>query len=260
MLEISNYKDITIAKGLNNNMGANIRVFLYVVDGLLIDCGPESMEQDIADFLTSQKITQVVLTHLHEDHTGMAHWVQENLKVPLYLDREDIPYANAEAEYAEYRHLTWGDRKAFFPEPMPAVIKTPKYSFEVICTPGHMARHNVFFEKDQGWLFSGDLYVRSKARFCAAEENMKQYMESLESVLKLDFGTVFCAHAGVLENGREKLTRKLDFLKELQAQVNELRAQGLDDHEIDSRLFPEEQIITEVSGGEWNSYNIIRTI
>lgn len=260
MLEISNYKDIVIGKGLNTNLGANIKVFLYVVDGLLIDCGAESMEEDIKEFLLSQSISQVALTHMHEDHTGLAAWVQENINAPMYLDSADIAEAGREGEYAEYRHLTWGDRRPFFPLPMPPVIKTPKYSFEVISTPGHMSRHNVMLEKNQGWLFSGDLYVRGKLRFCAAEENMKQYMQSLESVLKLDFDTVFCAHAGVLENGREMLTQKLVFLRELQGQVNGLRKKGLDDREIDSRLFSEEQIITAVSEGEWSSYNIIRTI
>lgn len=260
MMEYSCYKDISVAKGVNNNMGANIKVFLYVVDGLLIDCGPQSMESDIAEFLHRQAISQAALTHLHEDHSGMAAWVQENLTVPIYLDEADIPLANMEGEYAEYRHLTWGDRPPFQPVPMPKVICTPKYRFEVISTSGHMPCHNVLFEKNQGWLFSGDLYVRSKLRFCAAEENMKQYMQSIEKVLSLDFDTVFCAHAGVLENGRERLIQKLDFLNTLQQQVNELRSNGLDDREIDHRLFPDEQIITEVSGGEWTSYNIISTI
>ena len=143
---------------------------------------------------------------------------------------------------------------------MPETVKTPKYSFEVISTPGHLPHHNVLYERSQGWLFSGDLYVRSRSRFCATGEDMKQLMQSLEKVLELDFETVFCAHAGVLENGREKLTQKLEFLRDLQRQVNDLRAQGLTDREIDSRLFPEEQVITLVSNGEWTSYNIISTI
>lgn len=260
MLETAKYKGVTLAKGLNTNMGAHIGIYLYTVDGLLIDCGPQSMRDDIAAFLKTQELTQAVLTHLHEDHAGMAAWVHDNLNIPIYLDAADIPEARREGEYAEYRHLTWGERPAFDPLELPARLTTEKYSFDVIAAPGHMAHHNVLLERNEGWLFSGDLYVRSKLRFCAAEEDMKQYMASLEKVLKLDFGTVFCAHAGVLENGREKLEQKLSFLRELQQRVNELRAKGLTDREIDGRIFPGEQIITEVSDGEWSSYNIIKSI
>ncbi|MEG1108800.1 MAG: MBL fold metallo-hydrolase [Oscillospiraceae bacterium] len=260
MFELSSYKGVTVAQGLNENMGAHIKVFLYVVDGMLIDCGAETLQEEIIPFLRSQTINKLALTHLHEDHCGLAAWVEENLGVPIYLNPADIAEANLDAEYAEYRHLTWGDRRAFHPLPMPKILNTPKYSFEIIETPGHLPHHNVLYEKSQGWLFSGDLYVRSKMRFCSFDENMKEYIGSLEKVLKLDFNTVFCAHAGVLENGREKLTQKLDFLKELQQKVNDRRKQGKTDEEIDSELFPDEQIITAVSDGEWTSLNIVKTI
>ncbi len=260
MLETGNFKDVIFAKGRNNNMGANINVFLYVVDGLLIDCGPQSMQEDISAFLRTQRITQAMLTHMHEDHSGMASWVQNELHVPIYLDAGDIEGARKDGQYREYRHLTWGERPAFEPLPLPDRIDTDKYSFEVVATPGHMAHHNVLFERSMGWLFSGDIFVRRKIRFCAEEENLKQFIKSLEKVVTLDFDTIFCAHAGVLEDGREKLCEKLAFLKELQATVWELRSQGLTDREIDERLFPCEQIITDITEGEWSSYNIIKSI
>ncbi len=260
MLEQGCYKDIVFAKGTNTNMGANISIYLYAIDGLLIDCGPDCMRDDISAFLKTQKLSKLVLTHMHEDHCGMAAWVQENLKLPIYINPSDIDEARRDGQYAEYRRLTWGERPAFSPLPLADKIETEKYCFDVIETPGHMAHHNILLEKNQGWLFSGDLYVRSKIRFCAAEENMAQYIDSLEKVLALDYDRVFCCHAGVLENGKQKLKSKLDFLKDLQGQVNKLRCQGLSDREIDSRLFPEEQIITAISDGEWSSYNIIKTI
>lgn len=260
MFEISNYKDVCIAMNLNTNMGANIKVFLYVVDGLLIDCGPQSMEEDVASFIRTQKIEHVALTHLHEDHVGMASWVEKNLKVPIYLNASSIAEAKNDAEYAEYRRLTWGERKAFNPQPLGNTICTPKYSFEVISTPGHLPQHDILFEKNQGWLFSGDLFVRPKLRFCSYDEDMKQIIASLEKVLELDFETMFCAHKGMMENGREMLQMKLSFLLELQAKVNSLRREGLTDLEIDAQLFPGDQIISEVSGGEWTSYNIVKTI
>lgn len=260
MLEAGIYKDISFGKGANKNMGARISVYLYTVDGLLIDCGPQSMQEDIVEFLKTQNLSQAVLTHMHEDHCGMASWVQKNLNIPIYLDAADISNAREDGEYAEYRHLTWGERPAFEPLSLPDKILTDKYCFDVIATPGHTANHNVFIERNEGWLFSGDLYVRSKIRFSDVEEDIKEFMQSIEKVLTFDFDTMFCAHAGIIENGKQMLEEKLDFLRELQYQVNKLRDVGLDDREIDSRLFPNEQIITEVTAGEWCSYNIIKTI
>jgi len=260
MLETGKWKDVSYIKTVNTNMGANIRLWLYVVDGLLVDCGAQCLEDDFRDFLLNTAINQAVITHLHEDHCGNAAWVERNLRVPIYIHPEDIEEAAREGEYAEYRRLTWGDQPPFHALPMPEVVETEKYRFQVIDAPGHMARQQLLYEPSQGWLFSADLYVRSKLRFCAAEENMQQYISSLGKVLKLDFETVFCAHEGILENGREKLRRKLDFLLELQGRVEAYRQQGMSDEEIDRVIFPEEQLITAVSGGEWSSLNVIRTI
>lgn len=260
MFDTSQYKDVTVAVNTNTNMGANIRVYLYVVDGLLIDCGPQSMEGEAAAFLRSQKIDQAVLTHLHEDHIGNGAWVQQNLGVPLYINAASIDEARKDAAHAEYRCLTWGQRRGFDALPLGEEIATPKYRFQVVSAPGHMAQHDILWEENQGWLFSGDLFVRPKLRFCFYEEDMKQTIASLEKALRLDFETVFCAHRGVLENGREMLQSKLHFLLDLQKQVNALRGEGLTDREIDEKLFGADQFITELSGGEWSSYNIIKTI
>lgn len=259
-METGNYGEIKYLKMLNTNMGAHIVLYLYMVDGALIDCGPQIMEEELAPAIRELAPREVVLTHMHEDHCGMARWIRDELQIPIYLDSADIDEAAREGEYAEYRHLTWGERPAFDALPLPEVFETPHCRFETIDTPGHISHHRVLYEREKGWLFSGDLYVRGKMRFCDAQEDMKKTIASLQKVLALDFTTVFCAHAGVLEDGRERLQAKLDFLLGLQETVNSLRAQGLSDEEIDHRLFPDEQIITAVSDGEWSSLNIVKTI
>ena len=259
-MEAKNYGDVTYINILNTNMGAHINVYLYLVDGLLIDCGPEIMQEEIAEFLEEYKPRAVVLTHLHEDHCGMAAWIEQRLGIPIYVADADIAEAAADADYAEYRHLTWGDRRAFSARPLESEIRTEKHIFKVLDTPGHIANHSVLFEESSGWLFSGDLYVRSHPRFAAPEEDASKMIESLRSVLALPFTTVFCAHAGIMENGREKLEKKLNYLLELQETVRGKRALGMNDEEIDRELFDEEQLITVVSGGEWTSLNLIKTL
>lgn len=260
MDNIEQYGEISCFQALNTNMGAHIKVNLYLLDGTLIDCGPQSMEADIVPFLRKYRPDSVVLTHLHEDHCGMASWIEKNMGIPIYVSPEDIDEAAKDADYAEYRHLTWGDREAFHALPLGDAFNTGRHTLKVIRTPGHMPHHNVLFEEENGWLFSGDLYVRSRPRFAAPEENMGEMIASLEKVLSLPFSVVFCAHAGILADGREKLEKKLNYLRELKETVTKMRNDGMSDEAIDKAVFPEEQLITEVSGGEWTSLNMIKTL
>lgn len=260
MLELSKYKDITIAQEVCYVAENETKVFVYNVDGLLIDTGPQSRAEVLEKWFSTQDIKQVAITHNHEDHSGNAAWIQKNLNVPVYLHPKAIEYAREEGMYPKYRQEMWGHRHAFDPLPMPEVINTGKYSFEVLDTPGHAIYHNCFYEPNQGWLFTGDLYLGTKLYLCFFEENIRQTIDTIEGLLKLDFDTIFCAHAGVIENGKIRLEKKLNFLKELQLQVVEMRKKGMTDSEIDAEITPFDMPITELSSGEWSSYNIVRTI
>lgn len=260
MLEATRYNDILVAKEICYIGDNETKVFLYNVDGLLIDSGPQSREKEFTEWFKTQEINQVVLTHNHEDHSGNAAWIQKNLNVPVYLHPMAIPYAREEGMYLKYRQEMWGYRHIFDPSPMPEVIKTEKYSFEVLDTPGHTIYHNCFYEPNQGWLFTGDLYLGTHLMFCFIEENIRQTIDTTERLLNLDFDTIFCAHAGIIENGKVRLGKKLNNLKALQEQVISMRKKGMTDREIDDEINGYELDLTPISGGEWSPYNIIRTI
>ncbi|NLV21716.1 MAG: MBL fold metallo-hydrolase [Syntrophomonadaceae bacterium] len=260
MLISSQYKDIIIGQGIRSLPGWKMAIYLYVIDGLLIDCGPESMKGSISKFLQEKHIEQVALTHIHEDHSGMAAWLQRQMNVPVYLHEKAIPKAKRKAKYRLYRHITWGERPAFNPQPMPERLVTDKYTFDVIDSPGHMRYHNIFHEKNQGWLFTGDLYIGTKPLGASYDDNMLETIATINKILALDFDMIFCAHSGVVQNGKAMFQKKLDFLLEIQDKVNVLRQQGLDNHEIDKRLNPQKLPVTFFSRGEWSSYHMVNTI
>lgn len=260
MLETGSYQDIQFAKEVCYVGDNETKVFVYNVDGLLIDCGPQSRAEQLRPWFREQDIKQVALTHNHEDHSGNARWLQDELKVPVYLHELAIPYAHEEGAYPVYRHDMWGNRHPFDPQPMPETITTGKYTFRTLDTPGHALYHTCFYEPNQGWLFTGDLYLGTRLLVCFFEENIRQTIDTIGGLLKLDFDTIFCAHAGVIENGKVRLQKKYDHLRELQEQVAALRAAGKTDREIDDELNGFGLDITPLSGGEWSSYNIIRTI
>ncbi|HWP96517.1 MAG TPA: MBL fold metallo-hydrolase [Syntrophomonadaceae bacterium] len=237
-----------------------MNVFYYLVDGLLIDTGPSSLASISIGFFNSHTINQVFLTHLHEDHAGMAFWMHENKQTPVYLHPGSIEEALREPDLAQYRLDLWGKRRAFQAVPAPPTISTGKHLFQVIDTPGHCRCHNVLYEQKQGWLFSGDLLTNLKPASVFYEEDLGEMLLSIKKLLDFDIGTVFCTHRGIFNNGRELLVRKLNYLLQLQERIRDLRAQGLNDEDINHRLFPRSNRLEGALGEDFSSYYIVHTL
>ena len=235
-------------------------VWLYVVDGVLIDTGAKSTLRSLKALLRQEKIDRVAVTHTHEDHAGGAAWIKNNLKIPVYLSADAIAEAAVGADVPLYRRLLWGNREGFVADPMPAFIETEKFKLDAIATPGHHKDHVVFYEKNNGWLFSGDMYVTPKQQVALVGENIGDAIKTLRKIVQLDIDKIFCAHSGVQSDGKDKLKAKLDYFLDLQGEVNALRQKGLNAEEIDKRLFPKRNLWTSFSRGEWSTLNIVKTI
>ena len=235
-------------------------VWLYIVDGVLIDAGANSTLKKIKPLLQQEKIHCAAITHIHEDHAGSAAWIKNNLKIPVYLPANSIDEAAVKSSLPLYRKLIWGNREAFIADPMPSCIETKRFKLDVVATPGHHKDHVVFYEKNHGWLFSGDVYINRKQKVGFIHENIGDAMKSLSKLVELDIDKIFCAHSGIHSNGKEKLKAKLDFFLDIQHKVNTLKKEGRSLEEIDKRLFPKKNLWALVSRGEWSTFNIVNTI
>ncbi len=251
---------LTFAKARSGTYPFKLDVCLYIADGVLVDAGSANILKEIRKLLETEKITCAAITHVHEDHTGAAAWIKNNLKVPVYLHKNSIAEASVRSDIPLYRRITWGNREGFAADPMPGCIVTGKYRFDVIESPGHHRDHVVFHEKNMGWLFTGDLYVSRRQAVAFKDENINDAINSIKKNLQLDFDTVLCGHSGVHKNGKEKLKAKLDFFTAFKEQVCALREEGLPDQEINRRLFPEKNLWEFISRGEWSSMNMVRTV
>ena len=260
MLTISYHEDVICAQDEVPLLSTTLPVSFFLVDGLLVDTGPSSLAEISTVFFNEHEIDQVVLTHVHEDHCGMAGWLQKNKHIPVYIHRDAVASASKKASLPLYRLRIWGERLPFRAQAMPVEIRTPNHRFQPIDTPGHCASHLVFYEKEQGWLFTGDAFVSIKQRVAFREENLGQMIESLKKLLKLDFDTIFCAHSGVVTDGHRLMEEKLAFLVELQEEVRALAEQGLTPRQIDRKLFPVKHPMVDLSEGEGTSYHMVKTL
>jgi glyoxylase-like metal-dependent hydrolase (beta-lactamase superfamily II) len=237
-----------------------LNICLYIIDGVLIDTGANNILKKIKLLLQKEKINCAAITHVHEDHTGAAAWIKNNLKLPVYLHKNSIDEAAIKTTLPLYRKITWGNRDAFIADPMPQFIETNKFKLDVIEAPGHHRDHVVFHEKNNGWLFTGDMYVSRKQLVAFKDENIKDAIKSLSKIIQLDFDKIFCGHTGLHKKGKKKMKAKLDFFLEIHEKVNALKKDGLTLDEINKRLFPKANTWTIISGGEWSTYNIVKTI
>jgi glyoxylase-like metal-dependent hydrolase (beta-lactamase superfamily II) len=90
----------------------------------------------------------ILLTHHHHDHAGAADVLANELDIPVYLHRGDLPYYKGRVDVAfdggETLRLSGGDAP---PEGEPV---------EVFHTPGHTAGGACFYLPDSKVSFTGD--------------------------------------------------------------------------------------------------------
>lgn len=261
MIHVYEREDVTCVEGKIVRSGRKVgTVYTFLVDGMLIDTGPKCLESDLIPFYEDNSIELVTLTHSHEDHTGTASWIQENRNVPIYIHDKGISICAQPCPYPKYRQISWGVRKEFKALPLGDTIQSRSQEWKVIYTPGHADDHISLIHEETGRLFSGDLFVAPKTKVIMDSESIPLIMNSIRMLLSFDFGSIFCCHAGYIQDGKGMLRQKLNYLENLYGEVKNLHKEGLSIAEINKKLFPKKYPIVTVSEGEWDSLHIVSSI
>src|SRR5690625_67557 len=94
--------------------GQKLSVSIFMLDGLLIDTGPHIKRVELIRLLADWEFTDVILTHHHEDHTGLAHWIQKHKNTPIYIHELGVSDCEKNGKMPLYRRAFWGrrDRKS----------------------------------------------------------------------------------------------------------------------------------------------------
>ncbi len=204
-----------------------ITTHVYFVDNLMIDTGQKHLSSELRDLVAEIPVQTVLLTHHHEDHSGNAAMIKDLLQVPILGNPLTIEKMATPFKILPYQKLMFGTAEPVEVLPLPELIKTENYTLQSIHTPGHSRDHMVFWEAEQGWLFSGDIYLGDKAKYFRADERINDEIQSLKLLRELDFDSVFCAHNPQVKNGKKGIIRKLDFLENFYGNVEALYKQGL---------------------------------
>lgn len=210
-------------------------VHAFVVDGLLIDTAQRHMQKAVIGRLTERRIDRILLTHHHEDHSGNAAALAELFQAPVFGHPVTARKLSHPFSIFIYQHLIWGNTATVQISPFPKTIETDNHRFVPIHTPGHSKDHTVFLEPDEGWLFSGDLYLNDTIKYFRADENITDQILSLRKIVKKEFNVLFCAHRPALKNGKQHLSNKLAFLEDFYGEIQAMTARGDTEKEIIKR-------------------------
>ena len=211
-------------------------VYLYILDGLVLDTGQRHMQKTVIELLDEKKLQQILLTHHHEDHSANASAICGHHHIEAFGHPLTVEKMAAGFRILPYQRFIWGRSETIGLSPLGPVVESNRYKLVPVHTPGHSKDHTVFWEETNGWLFAGDLYLGQRIKFFRSDENIFDQIESLKKVLKLDFDALFCAHNPCPQKGKSKLKQKLQFLEDIVGQVQKLKDMGINHKAIFKRM------------------------
>lgn len=218
----------------------------YLLNGsghsLLIDTGLGigNLYEEVRK-LTDRPVTAVA-THVHWDHIGghqyfpdfyvheeETKWISGEFPLSIemvrrmVMDHCDLPDNYDMNTYTLFqgtpaRILKDGD-----------ILDIGGRRIEVLHTPGHSPGHMCFWEKEKGYLFTGDLAYKGTLFAYYPSTSPEDYLKSLERVSVLPVKRVFPGHHALTVQP-EMLVRMRDALRGLKEQGKLLHGNGTFDY------------------------------
>jgi glyoxylase-like metal-dependent hydrolase (beta-lactamase superfamily II) len=163
----------------------------------VVDPGPDlpSHRDALHAALVGERVTAILVTHCHSDHSPLAAWLREETGAPTYAfgphpppdpdDEEE--QEELEEEIAEGVKVEEAIDLAFTPDVRVAdggvAASGPGWTIRGVHTPGHTTNHMCFAFAEDGVLFPGDHVMGwSTTVVSPPDGDMAAYVESLRKV------------------------------------------------------------------------------
>ena len=257
------FEDVNYYRFSVYRLGSNVQtVYAFVLDDLLIDTAQRFNRENILKVAKEHEISKIILTHHHEDHSGNVAFLMKELNVDTYAHPETVRILKKGFSVSVLGKLMNGDVEKAHLKPLleTDLIETKNYSLQPIITPGHCNDHYCYYEKNKGYLFSGDLYVADKIKYFAPYESIFTQIDSLKKLLQLDFDVLFCSHNPKTENGKKRLQNKLNFFEDFVGTVSKYKEEGYTSSEILNKMGNKENTFYKViTFGNFTAENLVKS-
>jgi glyoxylase-like metal-dependent hydrolase (beta-lactamase superfamily II) len=163
----------------------------------VVDPGPnlDSHRDALHAALAGERVTAILVTHCHSDHSPLAAWLREETGAPTYAfgphpppdPADEIEDEELEEEITEGVKVEETLDLAFEPDVRVAdgdvAAAGPGWTARGVHTPGHTSNHMCFTFEEQGVLFPGDHVMGwSTTVVSPPDGDMAAYVESLRKV------------------------------------------------------------------------------
>jgi len=214
----------------------------------VIDPGPAIPEHRVAldKALEGRKVTHVLMTHHHIDHSPLA--------IPLAHDHGCKVYGYGlqirPPEGGEVR-LEAGDDLSFKPDVeirCGDIFEGDGWTIDAIHTPGHTSNHMCFGLREENTLFSGDHIMGwSTSVVSPPDGHMGDYLDSLERIKARKFDRIWPTHGPCIDKVDEFVGAYIDHRLAREVQIMDALKSGLTEImpiveklyvDLDKRLYP----------------------
>src|SRR5262245_33386956 len=200
-------------------------------DDILIDPGPVFAWRRLSRRLAGTKVSAIVATHAHEEHTGNALEAARLTGAPVY---------GTDATLAAIREpeLLSAPRRFFIGQPKPVGsaelrrltpnLATAKGELLSLESPGHCEGHASLFDAHDGVLFAGDSFLHTVFTAPNREVRGDDLIRTLERYMKLPIRTMVGTHGYIYSidpriEARIFLTRRRDPIEPIRQKCEFLR-------------------------------------
>jgi glyoxylase-like metal-dependent hydrolase (beta-lactamase superfamily II) len=193
----------------------------------VIDPGPDLAEHIAALLagLAGERITHILITHTHSDHSPAAAAVKAATGAPTYgfgphaggVRGEAGSEAGGDWDFVPDIVVHDGDR----------IEVGGKWRFEAVHTPGHTSNHLCFALPDAGILFSGDHVMGwSTSVIAPPDGDMAAYMASLDKLLARTDRTYWPTHGPAIGEPERHVRAFIAHRREREAGIIDCLKQG----------------------------------
>jgi len=161
----------------------------------VIDPGPDDPAHlaAILAAVAGERVTQILITHHHSDHSPLARPLQAATGAPIV----GCAVAEIQADESDVKMEADHD-DAFQPDVSVCgggTIEGPGWTFEAIPTPGHTSNHICYALAEENCLFSGDHIMGwSTTVITPPDGDMTDYLRSLDLIRARGFDTLWPTH------------------------------------------------------------------
>ncbi len=224
---------------------------VYIVGGndvAVIDPGPDTPAhvEALKRALDGKRVTHILVTHTHSDHSPAARPLKEWSGAPTYAFG---PHGSGKAD--DGVKVEEGGDMAFMPDVHVKdgdVIAGNGFTFECVYTPGHTSNHMCFALKEEKALFTGDHVMGwSTTVVTPPDGDMAQYMASLRKLLARDDQVLYPTHGAPVRDPKPFIQAYIDHRMDREAQIVACLRDGIETipemvarmyADVDKRLHP----------------------